>query len=434
MKKLLALILALVMCFSLVACGGDKKDDAKKDDAANAGDEKVLKVGVLEPQTGGSSFVGLNQIAGIKAALADWEEHYGNPGGYKIELVIGDSQSSADVGVTEAERLITSEGCKAIIGTYNSGVAASVAPVCIKYKVPFMVVNAVADNIMVDNSNYVFRANVGDTVSADNGWEYNLWLDDLMGGRKMAYIYDSGDWGTGSHSSNLATWEQRGATWEVVYEEAVNTGITDFSTIITKIKNSGANFVSTALYLDECILLCRQLKEQNLAIIMTGAGGFMSADFLPAIGKDADYTLVSGSWVYDPTQLGEDALQIEKDFLAANKDAVSVDEPFANGWLGMYCLLNAIDDCKSDDNEKIAAALDAMDLENKDGERTFLFHPTMERVKFEDQMGVAGNMVYNQNLHATSCFCQIQDGKYVTVYPFVGESKIVTDIPAWSER
>ena len=27
MKKLLALILALVMCFSLVACGGDKKDD-----------------------------------------------------------------------------------------------------------------------------------------------------------------------------------------------------------------------------------------------------------------------------------------------------------------------------------------------------------------------------------------------------------------------
>ena len=27
MKKFLALILALVMCFSLVACGGDKKDD-----------------------------------------------------------------------------------------------------------------------------------------------------------------------------------------------------------------------------------------------------------------------------------------------------------------------------------------------------------------------------------------------------------------------
>ena len=87
MKKLFALLLALVLCFSLVACGGEKKDDGKKDDAA----EKVLKIGVLEPQTGGSSFVGLNQIAGIKAALKDWEEHYGNPGGYKIELVIGDS-------------------------------------------------------------------------------------------------------------------------------------------------------------------------------------------------------------------------------------------------------------------------------------------------------------------------------------------------------
>ena len=40
MKKLLALILALVMCFSLVACGGDK-DDAKADGKPAASDKPV---------------------------------------------------------------------------------------------------------------------------------------------------------------------------------------------------------------------------------------------------------------------------------------------------------------------------------------------------------------------------------------------------------
>ena len=37
MKKLLALILALVMCFSLVACGGEKADDAGKPAASQGG-------------------------------------------------------------------------------------------------------------------------------------------------------------------------------------------------------------------------------------------------------------------------------------------------------------------------------------------------------------------------------------------------------------
>ena len=42
MKKILALILALVMCFSLVACGGGSDDAATNDDGAV--ETKVLKV------------------------------------------------------------------------------------------------------------------------------------------------------------------------------------------------------------------------------------------------------------------------------------------------------------------------------------------------------------------------------------------------------
>ncbi len=452
MKKALALVLAVLMCVGLFAgCGQSaapattesapaktESAPAKTETAAAPAKEEapVLKIGILEPQTGSSSFVGANQTSGIKAALEDWVEHFGNPGGCQIELVIGDSQGSADVGVTEAERLITEEKCAAIIGTYNSGVAAAVAPVCIKYKTPFMVVNAVADSICQDNSNYVFRANVGDTVSANNGWEYNVWLDEQLGSPVRAYIYDSGDWGQGSHDSTLKTWKDRGASWidNFAIDETVDTGVSDFSTLLAKLKAANVQYLQTALYLDDCILLTRQLKEQNMNIIVTGAGGLMSADFLPAVGTDADYFLVSGSWVYDPKQLGEDALAVEQTFLKNTPGAVSVDEPFANGWLGMYCLLHAIDDCASNNNEEIAAALDKMDLENVEGERAFLFHPTMPKVKFEDQMGTAGFMVYNQNWYATSCYCQIQNGAYATIFPLNDKAQLISDIPAWNER
>lgn len=427
MKKLVAVLLAFAMCFCLVACGGEKEP---------AGETKVIKIGILEPQTGSSSFVGNSQISGIKAALDDWVSHYGNPGGYEIELVIGDSQGNADVGVTEAERLITSENCQAIIGTYNSGVAAAVAPICIKYEVPFMVVNAVADNILQNESSFVFRANVGDTVSANNGKAYNYWMDEQLGGRKMFYIYDSGDWGLSSMQSNIDTWTKWGAPWvdDIIACEAVDSDISDFSAILTKIKNSDCNYISTALYFDAAVLLTRQLKEQGMNILVTGAGGLMSADFLPAVGTDADYFLVSGSWVYDPTALPQEALDVEQKFLAENKEAVSVDEAFANGWLGMYCLLHGIENAASGNAVDIAAACDALDIVRTPEERTFLFHPTMERVKFEDEMGVAGFMVYNQNWYATSCYCQVQNGAYTTIYPYEGTSRFIANPPAWSDR
>ena len=42
MKKILAMILALVMCFSLVACGGGNDDAAQADDGATK-----IKIGMV---------------------------------------------------------------------------------------------------------------------------------------------------------------------------------------------------------------------------------------------------------------------------------------------------------------------------------------------------------------------------------------------------
>ena len=49
MKKVIALVLALVMVFALCACGSS--DSASSTKAASS-DEKVVKIGVFEPTSG----------------------------------------------------------------------------------------------------------------------------------------------------------------------------------------------------------------------------------------------------------------------------------------------------------------------------------------------------------------------------------------------
>ena len=63
MKKIFALVLALAMTLALVACGGG--DDGTVDQ--NSG-EKVVKIGVFEPQTGDNGAGGKQETLGIQYA------------------------------------------------------------------------------------------------------------------------------------------------------------------------------------------------------------------------------------------------------------------------------------------------------------------------------------------------------------------------------
>jgi len=440
MKKLIAATLALGMSLSLAACGGgsnptpvpENSTPAAANSTTPSSGDNVVKIGVLLPFSGSSSYFGESQLKGYEHALEDYLAHYeADLNGMKIELVMGDTAGVADTGVTEAERLINDEGVSAIIGTYNSGTAAAIAPLAIKYKTPFMVTNAVSDVILAEESNYVFRTNVGDADAAPTYVSFLKWLGEQGGHpiEKVAILYEGTDYGQGSRDS-FANDVLPAVGAEIVFDESYTSNSVDLSTVINKIKNSGADLVIPIMFLNDALLFSRQMKEFEVNIPVMGlGGGFSGDDYVNQAGDTSTYVMVGSSWLYDENILDEEALAYSKRFIEETGNTVP-NEPYANGWMGMYALLEGIARAGSGDRDAIANALDTTDIPV--GDRSLLFHATFGGIKYEDINGR-----YNQNSMSSMMYGQVLDGRYQIIYPAnpeTGETPVVFPVPAYSER
>lgn len=116
MKKFLALILALVMVLGLVACGDKPADDGAADG------EKIVKIGVFEPQTGDNGAGGKQEILGMEYAHSLFPTVEIGGETYKVQLEIVDNRTTAENGPSAAAELINRD-VSIVLGSYGSGVS-----------------------------------------------------------------------------------------------------------------------------------------------------------------------------------------------------------------------------------------------------------------------------------------------------------------------
>ena len=122
MKKFLSLALALSLALSLVACGGGSTSGSSAGSAGAADGDKVVKIGVFEPQTGDNGAGGKQEILGMQYA------HSVQPtveiGGetYNVELEIVDNRTTPENGKSAAAELMNRD-VSVVLGSYGSGVS-----------------------------------------------------------------------------------------------------------------------------------------------------------------------------------------------------------------------------------------------------------------------------------------------------------------------
>ena len=183
MKKFLAMVLALVMALSLVACGG-KTDDGSSD----ASGDKVVKIGVFEPTSGQNGGGGKKEILGVEYAHSLKPTVTINGEEYSVQLVYADNASDQAKAPTAAQTLI-SQGVSVVIGTYGSACAIAAGPLFESAKIPAIGTSCTNPQVTAGND-YYFRVGYIDPFQ---GAVMANFAFNEKGSSNCALIIESGD-------------------------------------------------------------------------------------------------------------------------------------------------------------------------------------------------------------------------------------------------
>ena len=171
MKKLIALLLCLVMVLGVFAgCASKSAPDAsesqKTEEAAPAASEeassadesaasgnKVVKIGVFEPQTGDNGAGGKQEVLGVQ--YANTVQPTVEIGGetYDVKLEVVDNRTTAENGPSAASELIN-RGVSIVLGSYGSGVSMAGGKVFEEAGVPAIGVTCTNPQVTSDCSVY----------------------------------------------------------------------------------------------------------------------------------------------------------------------------------------------------------------------------------------------------------------------------------------
>jgi branched-chain amino acid transport system substrate-binding protein len=232
---------------------------------------------------------------GTEIAMELVNEKGGVGGKYKVENVKADSQSKADVAINEVERLIGQEKVDIVDGVFASAHAVPLAAKLEQQKKILWITTAVSTAVFKDkNLKYVFRAQIH---SDQYGQAFAGFLAEHAKAKlgvepkdlKVALIHEDGPYGVGVAAADESYAKQAGI--QIVMKEGYSATAPDLSSMVTKVKRSGADVISHAGYNPDITLFLRQARENGLRFKMLfGAGaGYSQLDKLRAtFGADID--------------------------------------------------------------------------------------------------------------------------------------------------
>ncbi len=268
----LILTLAVMVFFSTSAISADKTP--------------VIKIGLNAPLTGDIPKVG----EGSKYAAEMWLEDIKKAGGldvggkkYPVEVVIEDNESKAESAVKANTKLITEDEVLAIVGPQASSQAVPAGDVANNYKTPMISPWSTNPNTTKDRP-YVFR---GCFLDPFQGPVVANFVSDKFGFKKAAVLFDvASDYPKGLAEVFKKAWEEKHGKGSVVAFESFTTKDTDFSSQLTKIVKSGAEFLFVPQYYNEVALIVKQAHELGWKKPIVGSDSWGSAETVKLCGKD----------------------------------------------------------------------------------------------------------------------------------------------------
>ncbi len=245
-----------------------------------------VKFGVGGPITGPNAATGLQMKNGVQQAVEDINAA-GGILGQMITVEFGDDVSDPKQGVSVANNFVA-DGIRFVIGHYNSGVTIPASEVY--YENGILEITPASTNPLVTERGLwnIFRTCGRDDQQGRVAGAYIL---AHFRGKRIAFVNDKTTYGKGLVDETLKT-IKAGGMHEVLYE-GINTGEKDYSALISKIKQSGADLVYFGGLYTEAGLIVRQMRDQGVTAPLMGGDGITSDEFATVGGPGVIGTLMT---------------------------------------------------------------------------------------------------------------------------------------------
>jgi branched-chain amino acid transport system substrate-binding protein len=317
-----AAVVVTALSLGAAACGDDD-DEPRADDAPAQDTEPVATIGVVAPLEGGLVDFGRGIRNAVELAVDQANDRDAIPG-WRIEVRALDDSSDPATGATAAEDLAGDDSVVGVVGTYNSGVAAEVAPVLDE-----------AGIVMISPGNTDPTLTLGDDpatpqrpfdhyfrlVAADNvqGPFLAEQARGPLGFARAAVISETKPVSKGL--ADVFAEEFAAAGGEGVHRAVVPDGTTDFADVVATAAPMQPDLVFFGGEYEVAAALRTAASAAGLDAPLMGGDGIKDDAYIEGVGEDSEGDLASS--IGRPVASSPSA----RDFVAAYEEAGFREDP-----------------------------------------------------------------------------------------------------------
>ena len=311
-----------------------------------------ISIGVVLPQTGdlGPGEFGPGALVMENSFNMALEEINQSQllGDASLKFIIEDDMSTVDGAVAAFNKLIHQDKVSVILGVWTSHVAKSVFPIAQENQVVAFSPVVIASEL-TEIGEFIFRASHSTDVLIPEGIRVT---QEKLGYQRVATIADTVDFASRiSDEVHRKVFAENGI--EVLTTETFETGETDFSTQLTRIKEMEPDAIFVSAQQIEVIKILTQGRELGIPTDIPFISHVLSIDEIRSAGAAAEGAITFTSWVSTADTPGNQAFVQNYTEKYGMEPSVWAAQPYA----AVYILAEAIRNAQSTDSEAIAAAL-----------------------------------------------------------------------------
>jgi branched-chain amino acid transport system substrate-binding protein len=317
--------------------------------ACGGASSKTVKIAILAPLSGDVATFGQSTRDGAMMAIDEWNAK-GGVNGATVEVVVEDSQCSAEAAVSAANKVIDQDGAKFIIGEVCSSASIPVSEIATAKGVLQITPTSTNTSVTVAEDGTtkptVFRACFIDPFQGRVAAKFAL---ENLGATTAAVFLDQGnDYVRGLAEVFVQEFEAGGG--QILVQETYTGDDQDFSAILTKVKDANPDVLYLPDYYNTVNLIAGQAQEKGITATLLGGDGWDSADL--------DLSVVEGGYFTNHFS-ADDTREVVQDFVTKYEAAYGSrpDALAALAYDAATILLRSMEKAGNFDPADVAAAM-----------------------------------------------------------------------------